>query len=296
MDAADAARPGAGRGRPRPGLSRTLIVEAALAIVDEQGLAAASMRTLARRLGVQAMSLYKHVPDRDALFDLVVDRIVTELDADPDVEVRPGAAGWRDWLAGLARGVRRYARGHPHAFPLVATRPPTAPWINPPLRSLRWVEAMLDGLSEEGFSDEQVLFSYRVFNSFLLGYLLLETSAMTLRDPKPGDGAFTTGQVGREPGAERGEPAASADPVPGGLAPTRDPEVRERIAQADGAEVVDPVGQVDGQRYPTVNRLAAGLAEDRWDTEFEEALQSMLDRIESFVGGRGTTSGSELTP
>ena len=68
---------------------------------------------------------------------------------------------------------------------------PTAPWVNPPLRSLRWVEAMLTGLAGEGFSDEQVLFTYRTFNSFLLGYLLLETSAMALRDPKPGDGSFT---------------------------------------------------------------------------------------------------------
>jgi hypothetical protein len=53
----------------------------------------------------------------------------------------------------------------------VATRPPSAPWVNPPLRSLRWVESMLTGLAKEGFSDEQVLFTYRTFNGFLLGYL-----------------------------------------------------------------------------------------------------------------------------
>jgi hypothetical protein len=43
----------------------------------------------------------------------------------------------------MAHGVRRHARAHPHTVPLVATRPPDAPWINPPLRSVRWVEAML---------------------------------------------------------------------------------------------------------------------------------------------------------
>ena len=84
--------------------------------------------------------------------------------------------GWRPYLSGMAHGVRRYALAHPHAFPLVATRPPGAPWVNPPLRSLRWVEAMLRGLAGEGFSDEQVLFTYRAFNGFLLGHLLLETA------------------------------------------------------------------------------------------------------------------------
>ena len=124
-------------------------------------------------------------------FDAVVERIVNELADDPEVQLRP-VNGWRPYLTGMAHGVRRYARAHPHAFPLVATRPPAAPWVNPPLRSLRWVEAMLTGLAAEGFSDEQVLFTYRTFNSFLLGYLLLETSAMALRDPKPGDGSFTS--------------------------------------------------------------------------------------------------------
>jgi hypothetical protein len=128
----------------------------------------------------------------------------------------------------MAHGVRRYARAHPHAFPLVATRPPAAPWVNPPLRSLRWVEAMLTGLAREGFSDEQVLFTYRTFNSFLLGYLLLETSAMTLRDPKPGDGSFTGTDAISDDG---GEPAgqAAANPVIGDLSPARSAGQREAL-------------------------------------------------------------------
>ena len=187
------ARAGAGRSRrsrPGRGLSLDRIVTVTLELMDEQGIGAASMRAVASRLGVRSMSLYRYVQDRDDLFDAVVERIVNELADDPEVQLRP-VDGWRPYLSGMAHGVRRYARAHPHAFPLVATRPPTAPWVNPPLRSLRWVEAMLTGLAGEGFSDEQVLFTYRTFNSFLLGYLLLETSAMTLRDPKPGDGSFT---------------------------------------------------------------------------------------------------------
>jgi TetR/AcrR family transcriptional regulator, tetracycline repressor protein len=274
------ARGGRGR-RSRPGgLSLDRIVTATLELVDEQGIGAATMRAVSSRLGVRSMSLYRYVRDRDELFDVVVERIVGELADDPEVQLRP-VDGWRPYLAGMAHGVRRYARAHPHAFPLVATRPPSAPWVNPPLRSLRWVEAMLTGLVREGFSDEQVLFTYRTFNSFLLGYLLLETSAMTLRDPKPGDGSFTGTDTISGGGGQ-----AAANPVVGGLSPARSAGQREALQDAGSAgELLDPADEIDGRRYPTVHRLAAGLAEDRWDGEFETGLEDMLDRIAVFVAG-----------
>ena len=271
------------RGRPGRGLSLDRIVTATLELVDEQGIGAATMRAVSSRLGVRSMSLYRYVQDRDELFDAVVERIVGELADDPEVQLRP-VDGWRPYLAGMAHGVRRYARAHPHAFPLVATRPPAAPWVNPPLRSLRWVEAMLTGLALEGFSDEQVLFTYRTFNSFLLGYLLLETSAMTLRDPKPGDGSFTGTDTISDDGGSAGPAAAS--PVIGGLSPVRSAGQREALQDAGSPrELLDPADGIDARRYPTVHRLAAGLAEDRWDGEFETGLEDMLDRIAVFVAG-----------
>jgi TetR/AcrR family tetracycline transcriptional repressor len=270
------------RSRPGRGLSLDRIVTVTLELMDEQGIGAATMRGVASRLGVRSMSLYRYVQDRDELFDAVVERIVNELADDPEVHLRP-VDGWRPYLAGMARGVRRYARAHPHAFPLVATRPPAAPWVNPPLRSLRWVEAMLTGLAREGFSDEQVLFTYRTFNGFLLGYLLLETSAMTLRDPKPGDGSFTgTDTISNDDGGSAGQ--AAAHPVIGGLSPTRSAEQREALQDADSArELLDPADGIDARRFPTVHRLAAGLAQDRWEGEFETGLEDMLDRIAAFV-------------
>ena len=270
------------RSRPGRGLSLDRIVTATLELMDEQGIGAATMRAVASRLGVRSMSLYRYVQDRDELFDAVVERIVNELADDPEVQLRP-VDGWRPYLAGMAHGVRRYARAHPHAFPLVATRPPAAPWVNPPLRSLRWVEAMLTGLAREGFSDEQVLFTYRTFNSFLLGYLLLETSAMTLRDPKPGDGSFTgTDTISDDGGGSGGQ--AAANPVIGGLSPTRSAEQREALQDADSPrELLDPADGIDVRRFPTVHRLAAGLAQDRWAGEFETGLEDMLDRIAVFV-------------
>ena len=278
-----------GRSRPGRGLSLDRIVSTALDLVDEQGIGAATMRAVASRLGVRSMSLYRYVQDRDELFDAVVERIVNELADDPEVQPYP-VDGWRPYLTGMGHGVRRYALAHPHAFPLVATRPPSAPWVNPPLRSLRWVETMLTGLAKEGFSDEQVLFTYRTFNGFLLGHLLLETSAMTLRDPKPGDGSFAAADTA----ASESEPgrAAAADPVPGGLSPARSPGQREAVEDADTPlELIDPADDIDARRFPTVHRLAGGLAKDVWEQEFESGLANMLDRIAAYLaGGAGSNS------
>jgi AcrR family transcriptional regulator len=255
-----------------------LVVDATVAMIDERGMAAVTMRGLAARLGVEAMSLYKHVENRDKLFDAVVDRIVNELSHDQGV-ARVPSAGWRPYLAGIARGIRRYALAHPHAFPLVATRPSEAPWINPPLRSVEWIEAFLCGLATEGFTDEQILFAYRSFNGFLLGFLLLETSAMTVHDPLPGDGSYAPSK-----GEGSDEPAEARQPVPGGLTPTRSRVAREELAAHRAGGPADPQTALDGDRFPSIHRLAAGLAEDRFESEFETGLQTMLDQIGAQLG------------
>lgn len=265
----------AGRSAPRrhgKGLSRERIAGAALAVIDERGVGAASMRAIATRLGVEAMSLYKHFGTRDELLDAVVELIVAELDKDPQVR-RTASDGWRDYLARLAHGVRRYAVAHPHAFPLVATRPADAPWVNPPLRSLEWIENLLAVLMDEGFDAEDVLFAYRSFNSFLLGYLLMETGARTLGDLQAGDGSVDAGG-GAEP-----------EPVPGAVTPHRTDAETEAITGAETpAEIVDPQGDVDERRYPRIHALARELAPDRYDEEFERALSDVLDRIAARVG------------
>ena len=248
------------------------IVAETVALIDEQGIAAASMRTVAGRLHVQAMTLYRYVDNREDLFDAVVDHIVSELDEDTDIDQPAGDTDWRPYLTSLAWGVRRYARAHPHAFPLVATRPPSAPWINPPLRSLRWIETLLNNLSEAGFTDEQVLFTYRSFNSFLLGHLLLETSAMVIDDPKPGDGSFQTGD---DTGSH--DPVDPTDPVPGAVSPTRTTAKREQIADADTTNEL--IG-ADADDYPVIHRLREGLTEDRFEEEFDAGIDILLDRIE----------------
>lgn len=123
------------------------------------------------------MALYRYVPSRDDLLDGIVERVIDELYADPLVHLEPDGS-WQEYLIRLGQGVRRMALDHPQVFPLIATRPPAAPWVRPPLRSLRWVEAFLRGLLSQGFSHEDAVYAYRAFSSFLLGHLLLEVSAL----------------------------------------------------------------------------------------------------------------------
>lgn len=166
---------GATAGRRRP-LSRALVVEQGIAFVDEHGLPALTMRALGQSLGVEAMSLYRYVNGREDLLDAMVAHLVDRLHLDPAEEMQP-ADGWQGYLQWLAHAVRSLAHHHPHVFPLVATRHPSAPWLRPPLRSLEIVEDFLQQLTSRGFSDPDAVAAYRAFSSFLLGHLLLEAAS-----------------------------------------------------------------------------------------------------------------------
>jgi AcrR family transcriptional regulator len=166
-------------GRPLPStrvpLDRDRIITAALEFIDAHGLPGLTMRRLGDALDVEAMSLYRYVPGKEDLLDAIVDTLVMSMAEDPEVLAAP-EDGWQDFLQRLAHGVRRVALEHPKAFPLVASRPPEAPWLRPPLRSIDWVESFLAGLISEGFTDESAVAGYRAFTSFLLGHLLLEVA------------------------------------------------------------------------------------------------------------------------
>jgi AcrR family transcriptional regulator len=171
------ARVAAGDAPPsaRQPLSLERVTAAAISFIDQHGLAGLTMRRLGEELGVEAMSLYRHVPGREDLLDAVVQTITAEMEEDSDVLAEP-RDGWQDFLIRLAHGVRRVALRHPKVFPLMASRPLEAPWLRPPLRSLEWVERFLHGLVSEGFGEEDAVRAYRAFTSFLLGHLLLEVS------------------------------------------------------------------------------------------------------------------------
>ena len=153
-------------------LSRQLIVNAAIDHLDQHGNLGFTMRDIGKVLGVEAMSLYRYVTGREDLLEAVVttllDGVTGRLNDEP--------LSWQAYLQTLAQAFRQIAVDHPHIFPLIATRHPAAPWLRPPLRSLEVVRNFLDTLSGFGFSDEQVVQTYRSFSSFLLGSLLLEAA------------------------------------------------------------------------------------------------------------------------
>lgn len=165
------------RAGSRRNLSRASIIDEAVTMIDEEGLDALTMRSLGTRLGVEAMALYRYVNGREDLLEGVVDALVDGIEVDPAGRLEPND-GWQGFLQWLAHSVRSLAVAHPAVFPLVATRHPSAPWLRPPLRSLRVVEEFLDGLTRRGFTDAQAVETYRIFTSFLLGHLLLEVSTL----------------------------------------------------------------------------------------------------------------------
>lgn len=158
---------------PAPKLSRELIIETALAQIDESGAQGLSMRSLAQQLGVEAMSLYRYVHGREDLLEGIVALLMGNLTSALDEEL---SEHWQGFLQTVAHEVRRIAIDHPKAFPLVATRHPAAPWLRPPLRSVEVVNTFLTTLRDRGFTEAQAVGAYRSFSSFLLGQLLLESA------------------------------------------------------------------------------------------------------------------------
>lgn len=223
-------------------LDRDRIVDAALALIADHGLPGMTMRRLGGVLGVEAMSLYRYVSSKEDLLDAVVEELAAIIRRDREVLDTP-RYGWEDFVERLAHDVRRVALMHPKAFPQVASRPPEATWLRPPLRSLDWVETFLAGLLNEGFTDTGAVISYRAFTSFLLGHLLLEVSTY---------------------GADVG-PLDVLD---------------------NGTD--DPSGLDD---YPSVRRLRPGPSLDSADVEFDEALESLLDRLALIHSGSEQTAG-----
>ena len=159
-------------------LDRKQILREAVRLIDEHGRERLTMRRLGGVLGVEAMALYRYVPGREQLLDGVVEYVMNELYEQTMTVEQPNS--WQEYLQKMAHGVRDIAVAHPRVFPLVATRPPAAPWLRPPLRSLRWVESFLEGLADFGFSERDSVLTYRAFSTFLLGHLLLESATVDL--------------------------------------------------------------------------------------------------------------------
>lgn len=139
----------------RKPLDRAQVVRAALALLDEEGLDALTMRRLAERLGIKAASLYKHVRDKDELLVLLADEIAGEIPT-------PAATGpWKERLAEAARNYRRGLLAHRDGARLAANTAPFGP------RRLRHIETVLGILRSSGLSDREAARASHHFNNFV---------------------------------------------------------------------------------------------------------------------------------
>ncbi len=150
-------------------LSRERILDAAVRIVDREGLAALSMRRVGADLGVEAMSLYRHVPGKTALLDGVIERVFAELQRNVD------HLDWRDAFRSLARSFLELMRRHPHAIPLVSGVVLTNPAVLGPAGS------GMATLRRAGFDAETSLRVLCTVVSFVIGYALWESGTTELR-------------------------------------------------------------------------------------------------------------------
>ncbi|MFE5486041.1 TetR/AcrR family transcriptional regulator C-terminal domain-containing protein [Streptomyces sp. NPDC056527] len=143
----------------RAGLTRQAVLEAALRLVDQEGLKALSMRRLGAELGVEAMTLYHHVPNKTALLDGMIEQVVAEA-----VPPEFGAGTWREDLSAYAHALVAALGAHPHAAPLLLSRPALTP------RNLRTLEAVVEMLHEAGFSLPRTLDVLYSLTSFAVGH------------------------------------------------------------------------------------------------------------------------------
>ncbi|MDJ0925572.1 MAG: TetR/AcrR family transcriptional regulator C-terminal domain-containing protein [Acidimicrobiia bacterium] len=150
------------QGTVKARLNRERVLQAAVALADEAGLEALSMRKLGQRLGVEAMSLYNHVSNKDDLLDGIVDIVVGE------IELPIAGEDWKSEMRKRAVSAREMFRRHPWAITVMETRATPGP------ASLRYYEAMIASLRLAGFSIEMAAHVFAALDSYVYGFVLQE--------------------------------------------------------------------------------------------------------------------------
>ncbi|MEV6965419.1 TetR family transcriptional regulator [Hamadaea sp. NPDC051192] len=141
------------------------ILDAALELADERGLAGVTMRALAQKLGVTAMALYPHIGDKEGLFDGLVDRMLAEM-----LPAVPTGGAAEERLLAVGRAARELSRRHPSAYALLLARPAVTP------DAVRLVDAIYGALLDLGVPDSEVPRVERLITTFALGYAASEAS------------------------------------------------------------------------------------------------------------------------
>ncbi|MFC4118132.1 TetR/AcrR family transcriptional regulator [Nonomuraea zeae] len=148
-------------------------MEAAIRVADRGGVEAITMRRVAQELGVEAMSLYHHVPNKDAILDGVVDMVFAAIKL-------PSAGGgdWREAIRARAWSARTVLSQHSWALGLMDSR------RNPGLATLRHHDAVLGVLRQAGFTLPMAAHAISLIDSYIGGFVLQEANLPVMT---PGD-------------------------------------------------------------------------------------------------------------
>jgi AcrR family transcriptional regulator len=145
---------------PHQSLSRERILRAALNLADQHGIEALSMRKLAEDLGVQAMSLYNHVANKDDLIDGIVDIVISEIEV-PDLTL-----DWKTAMRRRATSAHAVLLRHPWATMPIVSR------VNVGSAMLHYIDATLGCFVEAGFSYEMADHAWNAIDSHIYGFTL----------------------------------------------------------------------------------------------------------------------------
>lgn len=146
------------RRETRTPLTKERILRAAMELVHEEGLQALSMRKLGERLGVEAMSLYNHVENKDDILDGVTDLVLSE------IELPVEGDDWRTAMRRRAVSAREVLTRYPWAVALLDAR------TNPGMETLRYFDSVMGCLRGAGFSIELAVHAFWTLDSYIYGF------------------------------------------------------------------------------------------------------------------------------
>jgi AcrR family transcriptional regulator len=152
------------RGRPRT-IHREAVIQAALAIVNDEGLAALTIRRLADELGVGVATIYGAAGDKEEILGALVDAVLADLELPP-----PTAEPWDEALVQFIAAGHEALLRHPAVAQLAALQPVRGPVV------LRVQETILQLLRAGGLGDRDTIAAYTALTSFLMGFTLLRAS------------------------------------------------------------------------------------------------------------------------
>lgn len=148
--------------QPRAPLSRERVLRAAIDLADREGIEALSMRRLGQEVGVEAMSLYNHVRNKEDILNGMVDVVFSEID------LSSGEVDWSTAMRKRAISARQVLLRHPWAIGLMESRSQPGP------ATLRHHDLVLRNLRTAGFSLEMAAHAYSVLDSYIYGFTLNE--------------------------------------------------------------------------------------------------------------------------